>query len=85
MLIKFIIYVNYTIYEMEYASLNRAITHNSYERIKWWKRDYQNLTNIGKQWLFYASKSNVFDDICKSYEQFSKECEKIKKENNNYK
>lgn len=77
--------INYTKNEMEYASVNRAITHNCYEKIKWWERKYENLTKIGKQWLFYASKSNIFDDICKNYKQFEKECEKIKKENYNYK
>ena len=68
---------------MEYYSKNRAITHMCYENDKWWNKNYTNLTEIGKQWLFYASKSNAFDDICKKYKQFEFQCEKIKKENNN--
>ena len=69
---------NFTKEDMEYAHENRVITHGCYELTKWWKRKYHSLTNIGKQWLFYASKSNIFDDICKQYNQFEKYCEKIK-------
>ena len=75
---KFRNLINYTKYDIESASLNRVITHGCYERKKWWKRKYDNLTNIGKQWLFYASKTNVFDDICQNYDQFEQECEKLK-------
>ena len=64
---------------MEYTHENRVITHNCYERNKWWKRSYLQLTDVGRQWLFYASKSNVFDDICKEYYQFEEHCERIKK------
>ena len=70
--------VNYTIYDIENASLNRVITHNCYETKKWWNRKYDNLTYIGKQWLFYASKTNIFEDICKTYKQFENECIKMK-------
>ena len=65
---------------MENASKNRAITHNSYETSKWWNRRYHELTNIGKHWPFYAAKSNVFDDICRIYNQFEHHCERIKNE-----
>lgn len=72
---KFKNLINYTKYDIEYGSENRAITHNCYERKKWWERDYYNLTNIGKQWLFYASKTNVFDDICNIFIQFKNVCD----------
>ena len=74
-------YVNCTESGMETDSKNRVITHNCYEDIKWWMKNYTNLTDIGKQWLFYASKSNVFDEICKKYVQFESQCEILKKEN----
>ena len=73
-------FVNFTKEDMKNASKNRAITHNCYEHKKWWKRKYHRLTNIGKQWLFYAAKSNAFDDICKKYNQFERHCERIKNE-----
>ena len=72
--------VNISISALENASKNRIITHNYYEDIKWWMKNYTNLTDVGKQWVFYASKSNVFDEICKNYNQFDSQCEKIKKE-----
>ena len=74
-------YVNWSLTDMEKYSKNRAITHMCYENDKWWEKNYTNLTEIGKQWLFYASKSNIFDDICKKYHQFESQCEKIKNEN----
>ena len=73
-------FTNWTLLELENASYHRAITHNCYETKKWWKRKYNNLTGIGKKWLFYASKSNMFDNICKKYYQFRVYCEEIKKE-----
>ena len=78
---EFHFHVNCTEYDMDLASKNRAITHNCYEEYKWWQKNYTNLTDIGKQWLFYASKSNVFDEICKKYNQFESQCEILKKEN----
>jgi len=69
---------NFTKEEMESVHENRAITHGCYDVTKWWQRKYHSLTDVGKQWLFYASKSNIFDDICKEYKQFEKYCEKIK-------
>ena len=75
-------YINNTEYDMEYASQNRVITHMCYEKVKWWSRDYYNLTNVGKQWLFYAGKSNAFDEICKNFSQFEPYCDKIKNEKN---
>ena len=79
---KFNNYINYTEYDMENASQNRVITHMCYEMKKWWNRNYDDLTKIGKQWLFYAAKSNIFDDICQNYTQFQPFCGKIKNENN---
>ena len=69
---------NFTISEMEYAHQNRVITHGCYDMTKWWQRRYHSLTNVGRQRFFYASKSNIFDDICKEYHQFAKHCERIK-------
>ena len=51
---------------------------------KWWNYDYDKLTEIGKQWLFYASKSNVFDEICQKYNQFEEQCQKLKNENKTF-
>ena len=78
---KFNNLINYSLYDMEYASKNRIITHNCYELIKWWQKKYTQLTEIGKQWLFYASKTNVFDDICNIYNQFEQDCQRIKNDN----
>ena len=70
-------YCNKTLKELIEASNNPSITHGAYSWIKWWKRDYHRLSNIGKKWLFYASKSNVFEEICNRYKQFIKICKKI--------
>ena len=77
---KFQNYINYTVEDMEYASKNRVITHGCYEMVKWWDYNYDKLTDIGKQWLFYASKSHVFDEICQKYNQFELQCQKLKTE-----
>jgi len=77
---KFQNYINYTVEDMEYASKNRVITHGCYEIKKWWDYNYDKLTDIGKQWLFYASKSHVFDEICQKYNQFELQCQKLKTE-----
>ena len=71
-------FTNFTSFDMKNASKFRAITHNCYEIKKWWNRKYDNLTIIGKQWLFYAAKSNIFNNICKKYIQFQYYCWKIK-------
>lgn len=71
---------NYTTDDMKYAHENRVITHNCYELTKWWMRKYHTLTKVGKQWLFYAARSNVVDEICKSYHQFEHYCDRIKNE-----
>ena len=63
--------------DMINGSKNRAITHGSYTFNKWWSRDYNELTDIGKTWIFYASKSHLFDKICKKYKKFKKICHKI--------
>ena len=76
-------YTNFTVEEMEYAHENRVVTHGCYDMTKWWQRKYRSLTNVGRQWFFYASKSNIFDDFCKEYHQFEKHCEQIKNEMQN--
>ena len=73
-------FTNFTLFDFNNSSENRAITHNCYEAKKWWHRKYENLTYIGKKWLFYASKSNIFNDICKTYIQFENYCEQINNE-----
>ena len=72
-------FTNFTLFDLENASEHRVITHNCYEKKKWWKKKYDNLTKIGKKWLFYASKSNIFDLICRKYYQFWSYCENIKR------
>lgn len=72
-------YSNGTEKEMISANINRTITHGAYKDIKWWSREYNNLTHIGKKWIFYASKSNVFDEICNLYKQYKKICHKFKR------
>lgn len=69
---------NFTDSDMIYASKNRVITHGSYDLSKWWDKKYSDLTDIGKEWLFYASKSIVFNEICSIYTQFMNYCDKIK-------
>ena len=70
--------LNRTEEEMINSSKNRTITHGAYKEQKWWSREYDTLSDIGKQWIFYASKSNVFNDICNQFPQYRKECEKLK-------
>ena len=81
---KFKNYTNFTVEDFENASKNRVITHGCYEMKKWWEFNYDKLTDIGKQWLFYASKSNVFDEICQKYNQFEEQCQKLKNENKTF-
>ena len=64
--------------EMISASNNRIITHGAYTLSKWWRRSYDSLTEIGKKWIFYASKSNVFNDICNTFIQYKEVCSKLK-------
>jgi lipopolysaccharide biosynthesis glycosyltransferase len=64
--------------EMISASNKRIITHGSYRHDKWWNRKFDSLTLIGKKWIYYASKSNVFNDICNTYRQYQVVCSKIK-------
>ena len=71
-------YCNGTFRELLSSSKNRTITHGAYKDIKWWSRDYYNLSKIGKQWIYYASKSNVFDEICNKYKQYKKVCKILK-------
>ena len=63
--------------DMINSSRNRIITHGAYKSIKWWSRDYKNLSDIGKSWIFYASKTHLFDKICEKY-KLKKICYKIK-------
>ena len=72
-------YSNRTYEELIEASNNPAITHGAYNLIKWWQKEYYNLSNIGKKWIFYASKSNIFSEICDNYRQFKEICIKLKK------
>ena len=67
--------------EMISGSENRVITHGAYVVEKWWTRNYESLSNIGKKWIFYASKSNVFKEICDYYSQYQTVCENLKKSN----
>jgi hypothetical protein len=71
-------YSNCTEEEMISASNNRIITHGAYKMIKWWRRNYDSLSKIGKKWIYYASKSNVFNDICDTFTQYKKICSKLK-------
>ena len=71
-------YCNGTISELISSSKNRTITHGAYKVEKWWIREYDSLTKIGKQWIFYASKSNAFNEICNKYKQYRNICEKFK-------
>ena len=53
--------------EMFSASNNRIITHGVYRYDKWWNKSYDSLSKIGKKWIYYASKSNVFNEICDTF------------------
>ena len=61
------------------SSNNRYITHGAYTFKKWWNRKYISLTEIGKKWIIYASKSNLFNEICEKYKQYKNVCKKIMK------
>lgn len=71
-------YSNATEEEMILASNNRIITHGSYRLDKWWRRRFESLSEIGKKWIYYASKSNVFNEICNTFIQYQTVCLKIK-------
>jgi lipopolysaccharide biosynthesis glycosyltransferase len=71
-------YSNGTEEEMILASNNRIITHGAYTLHKWWRRNYNSLSEIGKKWIYYASKSNVFNEICKTFKQYKTDCSKFK-------
>ena len=71
-------YSNCTEKEMILASNNRIITHGAYTYDKWWRRNYNSLSEIGKKWIYYASKSNVFNDICDAFIQYQSVCLKLK-------
>ena len=60
------------------ASNNRIITHGAYNLNKWRKRNYNSLSEIGKKWIYYASKSNVFNEICNTFKQYMTICSKLK-------
>ena len=64
--------------EMISASNNRIITHGAYRFDKWWNRSYDSLSKIGKKWIYYASKSNVFNEICDTFIQYQTVCSKLK-------
>jgi lipopolysaccharide biosynthesis glycosyltransferase len=71
-------FCNGTEEEMKWGDNNRCITHGAYKDVKWWSRDYYNLSYIGRKWLYYGYRSNVFDGICEKYAQFQKICKQIK-------
>ena len=71
-------YLNSTKNEMISSSIAPVITHGAYSLKKWWNWKYKNLSIIGRKWIFYASKSHVFNEICKYYFQYKKICEKLK-------
>ena len=71
-------YLNISLRKFIIASKNPSITHNNYTLKKWWAKDYNSLTNIGKKWIFYASQSNIFFDVCKKYKQYENICNLIK-------
>jgi hypothetical protein len=71
-------YSNGTEEDMILASNNRVITHGSYRLDKWWKRSFDSLSSIGKKWIFYASKSNVFNEICNTFIQYQIVCSNFK-------
>ena len=70
--------INKTENYLKLSSINRCITHQAYIKNKWWNRDYESLSEIGKKWIIYASKSNVFKEICKNYIQYKNICKKLK-------
>ena len=74
-------YSNGTEKEMILASNNRIITHGAYTNEKWWRRNYNSLSEIGKKWIYYASKSNVFNEICNKFKQYNTVCLKLKNKN----
>ena len=69
---------NCTEEDMISASNKRIITHGSYSLDKWWRRNFESLSEIGKKWIYYASKSNVFNDICNTFRQYQAVCSTIK-------
>ncbi len=70
--------INKTENYLIFSSINRYITHEAYIKNKWWSREYDTLTDIGKQWIIYASKSHVFNEICGKYNQYYNICKKLK-------
>ena len=72
-------YCNGTMEEMIEGSNNRIITHGAYTGYKWWRRNYNDLTEVGKKWIFHASKSNVFNEICNYYYQYQNICQNLTK------
>lgn len=71
-------YSNSTKNEMISSSLDPVITHGAYSFKKWWNWKYEELSTIGRKWIFYASKSHVFNEICRHYTQYKKICKKLK-------
>lgn len=67
-------FINGTRKNMILSSLHPSITHGAFTLKKWWNRNYNELTKIGKKWIFYASKTHVFKEICEIYIQFKELC-----------
>ena len=57
------------------ASKDPSITHNNYTLKKWWTHHFSSLSNIGKKWIFYASKSNILSDVCQEYTKYKEICD----------
>lgn len=70
--------LNITLKEFIEGSKSSSITHNNYTLKKWWANNYTTLTNIGRKWIFYASKSNIYFDVCQKYKQFKDICKLYK-------
>ena len=60
--------------DMIISSKDPTITHGSYTLTKWWNKKYDSLSEIGKKWILYASKSNAFKEICYKYKQYKNIC-----------
>jgi len=71
-------YINGTKEDFIFSSYNPSITHGAFTLNKWWNRKYNKLTKTGKKWIFYASKTHIFNEICQEYKQYKKICKYFK-------
>ena len=72
---KFRGYLKIPLEEFIKASKDPSITHNNYTLKKWWTHHFSSLSNIGKKWIFYASKSNILSDVCQEYTKYKEICD----------